>query len=268
MRAEAGRRRGTECCRALVEDGWVMQRRNTTEEGGDRNIWDCEKGEAREDKWHKGFILLRPLWFHFWGWPCKCHVGIPATNHSWDLPQSLWQSPTHPSYLSKPLQLLRAQPSYHSQWCWTFCRNKVRKIQQLLFCYAESFWNSPTGMSLSIRCLYESYYIINIAVRLNFNISIYCQEITTTLHCNLLVKCARKHFVLELMELNTSLPFPHALTLILCCSRDISCHLPTSQFVLLDSTYVFLAHKIGSSSRAEIWRTLMLLMSTFSVNIF
>lgn len=89
----------------------------------------CKEGEAGEDKWHKGFILLRPLQLHFWGWPCKCHVGIPATNHSWNFPQSLWQSPAHPNYLSKPLQLLLTQPSYHSQWCWTYCWKEVRKIQ-------------------------------------------------------------------------------------------------------------------------------------------
>lgn len=120
-------------------------------EGGDRNIWDCEKGEAGEDKWHKGFILLRPLWFHFWGWPCKCHVGIPATNHSWNLPQSLCQPPAHPNYLSKPLQLLPAQPSYHSWWCWTYSRNTVRKIQLLFLLCLKYLKLCPEGPSLTIR---------------------------------------------------------------------------------------------------------------------
>lgn len=105
----------------------------------DRNIWDREEGEAREDKWHKGFILLRLLWLHFWGWPCKCHVGILATNHSWSLPQSLWQSPARSGYLSKSLQLLLAEPSHHSRWCWTDCRNKVRNFRQLLFVMSNIF---------------------------------------------------------------------------------------------------------------------------------
>lgn len=255
MRAEAEGRRGTEGCRALVEDEWVMQRRNTTEEElrGERQaylrLWNGWGGGRQVAQ---GIHSFAPLWFHFWGRPCKCHVGIPSTNHSWNLPQSLWQSPAHPNYLSKPFQPLPAWPSYHSQWCWTHFRNKVRKTQQLLFVTLKVSGTFPAGLSPSIRCFYESYQINDIAVKVNFNIqiSIYYQEIRRMFKCDLGVKCARR----EQSDLSwtgtehiSHMPQLSFLVALVISPVISQCH---SLFYLPLSLRCF-THKLGSNIRVE-----------------
>lgn len=65
------------------------------------------------------------------------------------------------------ISLLLAQPSHHSQWCWTYCRNKVRKTQKLLFVMLNVFQNFAQPGCHSQLSAFMSLITFIIAVRSN-----------------------------------------------------------------------------------------------------
>lgn len=133
--------------------------------GKGRNIWDYEESEAREEKWHKGFILLWPLWFHFWGWPCKCHVGnlgykskLKLTTKPVAVP-----SPSQPSLRSLTAAPSSAKLSLTTMFDMLSKEGQNNPTTNFLVC-RKFFECSPGSLSLSLMCLYKWCYIVRPSV--------------------------------------------------------------------------------------------------------
>lgn len=184
-------------------------------------------------------------------------MGIPATNHSWNLPQSLCQSSAHSNYLSKSLQLLLSSAKAITHHDVGQAVETRSQLSDNYFLLCQRFFSRHSQLGV-----FRSHVTSSLSDR----ISVYYKEIITTLSMPL----KKELWVAAQMSCSEHIYAfpcaPHLMFFAALYDLYVSSHCPTICSTWLQMSFCFLFFSFWNMCRIRenIWA---LRDNSFSANV-